>query len=330
MELAQLVGNEALKRRLRLETGRRGLSHAYILSGPAGSGKRTLAGALAAALVCTAPEERRPCMTCPACRKAAGGIHPDIVRIGEDGKEITVSQVRSLRSDAYIRPNEARRKVYIVENAQNLNPSAQNAMLKLLEEGPAYGAFLLLTENAAALLETVRSRCETLTLSPVTLEQAAAWLAARYPGVPPEERQRAAEECGGVLGRAALLLEGGGAEDEAVRETALTLLSRVAAGDELRLLELCVSLEKWDRTQLNALLEETTLLVRDALLLGAGALREPDPRRREAAAQAAHALSPKRLSRLADKLEDLRTACGFNVGAGHLAGWLCAEASSLS
>ena len=66
MELSQLIGNEALKRQLNLQAGRRGLSHAYILSGPAGSGKRTLAGILAAALVCAAPEERRPCLACAA------------------------------------------------------------------------------------------------------------------------------------------------------------------------------------------------------------------------------------------------------------------------
>ena len=82
------------------------------------------------------------------------------------------AQIRALRADAYIRPNEAGRKVYLLERAHTMNPSAQNAMLKLLEEGPPYAAFLLLTENAAALLPTVRSRCETLTLSPVPLPEA--------------------------------------------------------------------------------------------------------------------------------------------------------------
>ena len=165
MNLTRLAGNGPLKRQLELETARRGLSHAYILSGPAGSGKRTLAGLLAAALVCTGGGER-PCLSCPGCRKALAGIHPDIVRAGDDGKDISVAQVRQPRADAYIRPNEADRKIYILENAQTMNPSTQNAMLKLLEEGPAYAAFLLLTDNAAALLPTVRSRCELLPLSP--------------------------------------------------------------------------------------------------------------------------------------------------------------------
>ena len=85
MNLTRLAGNGPLKRQLELETARRGLSHAYILSGPAGSGKRTLAGLLAAALVCTGGGER-PCLSCPGCRKALAGIHPDIVRAGDDGR----------------------------------------------------------------------------------------------------------------------------------------------------------------------------------------------------------------------------------------------------
>ena len=160
MNLKGLAGNAPLKRQLELETARRGLSHAYILSGPPGSGKRTLAGLLAAALVCSEQGGGLPCLACPNCRKAMAGIHPDIVRTGDDGKDITVAQIRALRADAYIRPNEAACKVYILENAQTMNDSAQNAMLKLLEEGPPYAAFLLLTDNAAALLPTVRSRCE--------------------------------------------------------------------------------------------------------------------------------------------------------------------------
>ena len=187
MNLSALSGNEALKRQLTLQTARRGLSHAYILSGPAGSGKHTLARLLAAALVCTGPEQR-PCLACPGCRKAMGGIHPDVIWTGGDGKDITVAQIRSLRTDAYIRPNEAERKVYILENAHTMNQSAQNAMLKLLEEGPAYAAFLLLAENAAALLPTVRSRCETLTLSPVTPQQAEDYLARRWPELAPWRR----------------------------------------------------------------------------------------------------------------------------------------------
>ena len=239
MNLTRLAGNAPLKRQLELETARRGLSHAYILSGPAGSGKRTLAGLLAAALVCDRRGGALPCLSCAGCRKAEGGIHPDIVRVGDDGKDISVAQVRALRADAYIRPNEAERKVYILENAQTMNASAQNAMLKLLEEGPAYAAFLLLTDNAAALLPTVRSRCEHLPLSPVTQREAELWLDEHYPDQPQAARQAAADRCEGLLGRAAAELEGQAAGDTQALDGALELVRRLDGGDELALLEHC-------------------------------------------------------------------------------------------
>lgn len=329
MDLHALAGNAPLKRQLDLQTARRGLSHAYIISGPPGSGKRTLAGLLSAALVCSGREAEFPCLRCSGCRKAMAGIHPDIIRVRDEEKDITVAQIRALRSDAYIRPNEAARKVYLLEEAQSMNQSAQNAMLKLLEEGPPYAAFLLLTENAAALLPTVRSRCETLTLSPVSLTEAEAFLSARYPNISAPRLREAACRCEGLLGRAVQELEG--AEDTAgpLRETALSLTRRMAGGDELSLAELCITLEKWDRDQFAALMGETILLLRDALVQQAGAGRDDDPERRAAAASLSAALPPRAMLEAIRVLEDLRTACGFNVGTGHLAGWLCARLSAI-
>ena len=328
MNLSALSGNEALKRQLTLQTARRGLSHAYILSGPAGSGKHTLARLLAAALVCTGPEQR-PCLACPGCRKAMGGIHPDVIWTGGDGKDITVAQIRSLRTDAYIRPNEAERKVYILENAHTMNQSAQNAMLKLLEEGPAYAAFLLLAENAAALLPTVRSRCETLTLSPVTPQQAEDYLARRWPERPKAEIRAAALSCEGLLGRAVAALEGGGEGDQSLTQTACSLLGCLSGHPEGDLAELCISLEKWDRDRFAALMDELLLLLRDALVCQSGAPAEADPVRSEAAGIAAASCDGRQLLRAVQLTERLREACGFHVGVGHLCGWLCAGLSDI-
>ena len=162
--LSVLTGNEAVGLQL---SSREELSHAYILSGPPGSGKHALSMLLAQAMVCTS-QGPRPCLTCNACHKVQAGIHPDVVHTapGEGKRDIVVDQIRSLRSDAYIRPNEASRKVYIIDDAPSMNPSAQNALLKVLEEGPPYAAFLLLADNAGMLLPTIRSRCEILSLVP--------------------------------------------------------------------------------------------------------------------------------------------------------------------
>lgn len=166
MNLSTLTGNSRIKEQLSRRERERGLSHAYILSGPEGSGRHTLARLLAAGMLCVSRGEK-PCGQCGPCLKARKGIHPDLSVIeGPEGKPIAVDQVRALRSDAYIRPNEGERKVYILEGADQMNASAQNAMLKLLEEGPPYAAFLLIAGNAGGLLQTVRSRCEELPLVP--------------------------------------------------------------------------------------------------------------------------------------------------------------------
>lgn len=328
MDLSALAGNAPLKRQLSLETARRGLSHAYIISGPVGSGRHTLASLLAAALVCSSSGEI-PCGRCTGCRKALSGIHPDVIHIsGADGKDLTVAQVRALRADAYIRPNEAVRKVYLLESAHAMNPSTQNAMLKLLEEGPAYAAFLLLTENASALLPTVRSRCETLNLTPVETGEAAAYLAARFPDRDQADISAAALACEGILGRAVQALEGGEDGGDLVHKTGAQLLDCLSDGNERSLAELCVSLEKWDRDQISALMDELTLLLRGALVAQAGGPSDPDLRRQRAAEQAAKTLSTAALLSAASTADKLRTACGFHVGVGHLCGWLCAALSS--
>lgn len=143
------------------------LSHAYIIAGqPEAAWDQ--AQRLSAAMLCSGPEPR-PCGACRDCRKAREGVHPDLLVLtrqtddkGKPKKEIYVDQIRDLAATAPVLPGEAERKVYVIRDAGTMNPAAQNAMLKLLEEPPAFDAFLLLADNADQLLETVRSRCVTL------------------------------------------------------------------------------------------------------------------------------------------------------------------------
>lgn len=142
------------------------LSHAYLISGGSADSRAALARRLTAAYLCQGTNP--PCGACRACRKAAAGAHPDVsLTAPPPGRqEISVEQIRALRSSAYVRPNEGARKVYVIDPADAMNPSAQNALLKVLEEGPAYAAFLLLAGEPGRLLDTVRSRCEPLALPP--------------------------------------------------------------------------------------------------------------------------------------------------------------------
>jgi DNA polymerase III delta prime subunit len=133
------------------------LSHAYIVTG-------VIAESIAMAAVCSCRDGNRPCEGCTHCEKAKRHIHPDITTVGRlaDKREIVVDQIRELKQDVYIMPNEAGQKAYIVNEADTMNKNAQNAFLQILEEPPANAVFILNTANPAALLPTVRSRCVEL------------------------------------------------------------------------------------------------------------------------------------------------------------------------
>ena len=305
MELKTLVGNDRLRQML--ESRRVGLPHACLISGAKGSGKHTLAGLIAAAMVCQEEQEgKRPCRRCGQCKKAFSGVHPDVKHItgpGE-GKPITVDQIRDLRADAYIRPNEGRRKVYLLENAGEMNPSAQNAMLKLLEEGPEYAAFLLLSDNPGAVLETIRSRCEQFPLAPVSLGESEAFLREKFPEQSPEAIRTAALNAQGILGRAVEELSGGSEETTRLRAQAASMADLLSVGDELAVLEGVTPLEKLSKEEWTSLLSamEVELVSR----MG----REAGDRRR--------------MLRCVELCRKLREAAFFNTNPGQLAGWLCA------
>ena len=305
MDLSSLAGNSRLKELLSHGEEGRGLSHAYIISGPAGSGRHTLARLLAAAMLCTAAPGKRPCGACAPCKKVLAGIHPDVTTISGagEGKPVTVDQIRTLRTDAHIRPNEGERKVYLLEGADQMNASAQNAMLKLLEEGPQYAAFLLLAENGGGLLQTVRSRCEELALAPVSVQECQSWLEKKYPQKSKEELHKAALDCQGLLGRAVEQLEGTGESLRARKDQAEKLGRALESGTELELFEAAMVLDKQGREELPRLL--------DAL-------------ERDLTERMARQTDRRRLFRAVELTRQIRAAARLNANPGQLAGWLCA------
>lgn len=152
---------ESFVRRVRSAAAGHTLSHAIILTGTG-----DLAGAarfVAAAHLCR--EDGAPCLTCNTCRKVMEGIHPDVITVqDEEHRELTVEAVRQLKQDVYVQPNEGQRKVYLFPDCRQLNERDQNVLLKIVEEGPPYAAFLFCTASAHGLLATVRSRCVELKL----------------------------------------------------------------------------------------------------------------------------------------------------------------------
>lgn len=153
---------ESVAIRIREAAGRGTLSHALLFTG---SGNRLDAARYAAAAMECEAENGRPCGVCNACRKVSENIHPDVITVQDpDHKNIAVDVIRGVRADAYIRPNEGRRKVYLFPDCALLTEQGQNVLLKIVEEGPPYAAFLFCAENSAVVLQTLRSRCVELKL----------------------------------------------------------------------------------------------------------------------------------------------------------------------
>ncbi|MBR3894338.1 MAG: hypothetical protein IKJ35_04225 [Clostridia bacterium] len=161
-----VVGNLALRNRLRDEILNGKLSHAYILEGARGTGKHMLALRIAAALSCEHASDASaplPCMRCASCRKILSLNSPDVIFVNRgDRATMGVDTVREIRQDVLTLPNDVETKVYVIEDAHLMTSQAQNAFLLTLEEPPSYVHFLLLCESVAPLLDTIRSRAPTL------------------------------------------------------------------------------------------------------------------------------------------------------------------------
>ena len=160
-----LVGNSSIKSAVQNVISARRIPHAIMIEGDAGLGRHTLAKYIAASAVCGG--EERPCGSCRDCHLSDVGSHPDISVIApEEGKkQISVDQIRALRAEAIVKPHAAECRVFIIDGAERMNESAQNALLKVLEEPPQSVKFILITLSRTILLETIVSRCTVLSLS---------------------------------------------------------------------------------------------------------------------------------------------------------------------
>ena len=263
MGFEQLLGNQRLKENLLSGIRRGRTSHFYLISGPEGSGKKTLARLLAAALLCQ--DVQRPCMNCTACRKAMADTHPDLITVTDpEHKNVAVKLVRQVRDEMFIRPNEAEKKIYVFP--QELGLEGQNALLKVLEEPPSYGVFMLLTDNPEKLLPTVRSRCTELRLQALPEDILRRQLSRDFPEAGSEDINAAISRSGGYLGQAKALLEEGAAVTPQTEGFVQSLTKR----DPLALLGVLVPMERWKRDQFLPILEQWTGLLQQALVYRSG------------------------------------------------------------
>ena len=228
-------------------------------------------------------------------------------------KNVAVDIIRQARSDVFIRPNEGRKKVYILPRGQDLGAPSQNALLKILEEPPDYAVFLLLTTSAEKLLPTIRSRAVQLQLSPLTPGEALPELRRRFPDESEQNLSSALEQAEGYLGPACEALK-----DGLFSEPALGLANGFAARDTLALLQVLVPMEKYKREQVLPVLEQTRKLLSMALRARAG---------ERAAFGPVQALLRGRtgaeLLQAAELLQQAANDLNGNVGVGAVIGGLC-------
>lgn len=274
ISLDALPGNGPLKASLRHALSGR-FPQTVLLTGENSQTLLSLARALAAALFCEGGGAS-PCGVCVPCRKVEHGAHPDLTIIDEGDDELKVELARRLKAENAIVPNDGDRRVTIICHAHRLNPAAQNALLKLLEEPPAYAFFLLLSEQPDALLETVRSRCVTFSLEPdgpALDETEAAALIAPY-------------------------------------------FAALATGREERLMAAALAMEKTPRRALVALLGLMQTALRDAILKAHGLPTKPLALGLAAETEKlSRSIAPARLTRLADFLYVLQDRVSRNAAA---------------
>ncbi|MBR6529809.1 MAG: hypothetical protein IKT43_00130 [Clostridia bacterium] len=204
MTKTTLIGNRHITAPLirAVRAGR--VASAYLIEGPAGSGKRTLAEYLTALFVCSAPTEDGPCFSCRDCENVAYGSHPDVMILlpEKDRDHVSVETARRANEVAQTAPIHAARRVFVIPDAAKMNAAAQNALLKNLEEPRSSSVYILLCEEAAGVLATIRSRSVIYRTELFSEEVLTRELAARFPAAAREDITLAARLSGGALGQA--------------------------------------------------------------------------------------------------------------------------------
>jgi DNA polymerase-3 subunit delta' len=286
-----IAGHSAAVAALRRALAGNRIAHAYLITGPDGTGRAALARLFASALVCATGTDAAPatvaCGVCTGCRKVARGVHPDVEVLslasqqaaaearGGRNRNITIESVRGLRERLVLRPLEARWRVAIVEDAETMSGGgglpAASALLKTLEEPPPFAVLILIAPDAEAVLPTLRSRCQPVALGPVGATDIERFLVERQGVAEPAARNLAAL----AQGRAGWAVRA--AADPALLETrqaglrrALALLSADGLGRLQGVDDLAGRFGKADWREAEADLDLLIGVWRDVLLLRAG------------------------------------------------------------
>ncbi len=315
----ELFGNERIKETVGESIVSGTASHAYIIEGPRGTGKRTLAREFAAALSCenrTNDRSPLPCGVCPTCKRILRDISSDYIHVTkEDKATIGVGKIREIRETLYVTPNDSDGKVYVIEEADKMTTEAQNALLISLEEPPPFVTFFLLTENPESLLDTVKSRSVTLRTEVFEKERIAEYLGT-LPGADnmrkrsPEKFDEAIKYSGGSPGVARDILLGTKNRIKSAEESAVRFAELLVNGNTSEAL-----------TVMTRDIPTETEAVKDYLSILAGCVRNmigqkvaPSPAEEEPISSVTGVVSSARLVFVFDRVTDALTKICANAG----------------
>lgn len=309
MKLTNFIGNEKVIDRLSklMESGR--FPHALIIEGEEGIGKKTLAKDIACALVCRGND--KPCGECCAqCKKAIAAIHPDISEYIPAGtaNSFHVDTVRNIINDAYVQPNEADYKIYILANAHCMNQNAQNALLKILEEPPKYVVFILTTNSKSALLSTVLSRSVCVSLEGVDIERAANYITSHCENIDYNTAKKTVETFNGNIGKAIDSLQD--SKTSELVDVCNKICKALATSNEYEMMTLCSVFQK-DRQGVVFACDLLKSIFRDALF--AGESSEHISGQEESAALLKSSLSRQSLIKLINTCDELKLTALSNA-----------------
>lgn len=265
MKFVDFIGNEKIKEQLEYLNASGRFPHAIIIEGEEGLGKRTLAREIALNLFCR-NEDVSPCRACAQCSKVIKRIHPDIYEYSASGsaRSFHVDVIRDIKNDVIMQPNEANYKIYILGNCQGMSESAQNAILKVLEEPPEYAVFILTVTTKSALLETVLSRSVVITLEGVNSAKAADYICSKFDEIDYNTAINAVSVWNGNIGKAIESINDG--KLSKISSIADDICSALLSDNEYDLLKVCSVFEK-DRETLVSVMNYLKTIFRDALLL---------------------------------------------------------------
>lgn len=263
-----VVGHKDIIQYMKHAVEQKKLSHAYILNGQRGSGKKLLARLFAMTLQCESGQSD-PCGVCRSCVQAKSGNQPDIITlVHEKPTSISVDEIREqLNGDILIKPYSSPYKIYIVPEADLMTVQAQNALLKTLEEPPEYAVIFLLTENADSLLPTIRSRCVMLKLRNIKDQLVKKYLMEELQ-VPDYQAELCAAFAQGNIGRAIMLAKSEHFNE--IKDEAIQLLKYI---DQMELHEIVSAIKQINKYKLEVTdyLDILTIWYRDVLIYKATA-----------------------------------------------------------